>query len=34
MTIRSVVIAALSDFDHIRIVFPSQAMTLYAYSVV
>ena len=34
MTIRSVVIAVLSDFVHIRIVFPSQAMTLCEYTVV
>ena len=34
MTIRSVVIAVLSDLVHIRIVFPSQAMTLYANTVV
>ena len=34
MTIRSVVIAVLSDFTHIRILGPSQAMTLCAYTVV
>ena len=34
MTIRSVVIAVLSDFAHIRILGPSQAMTVYAYTVV
>ena len=34
MTIRSVVIAVLSDFVHIRLLGPSQAMTLSEYNVV
>ena len=34
MTIRSVVIAVLSDFAHIRTLGPSQAITMCAYTVV
>ena len=34
MTIRSVVIAVLSDITHIRILGPSQSMTVCAYTVV
>ena len=34
MTIRSVVIAVLSDFAHIRILGQTQAMTVCAYTVV
>ena len=34
MTIRAVVIAVLSDFAHIRILGPSQAITMCAYTAV
>ena len=34
MTIRSVVIAVLSDFAHIRILGPSQPIRTFAYTVV
>ena len=34
MTIRSAVIAVLLDFTHIRILGPSQEMTVCAYTVV
>ena len=34
MTIRTVVSAVLSDFAHSRMLGPSQAITMYAYTVV
>ena len=34
MTIRSVVIAVLSDFAYIHILGPSQVITIYAYTAI